>query len=152
LPSTFGPSAPGLGTNLAIASELLRQPRGRRARQAWWTIQRTNAPNTISLTRIGEWTVVGVGPEKNPLFAEITARILRDAAPLAGRRPISGWKRISIRRASQAFWDALPLWPKNMPRVSFNVTGDGGNVIVHGQLTFGEPLPIQLEPWHIPWI
>src|ERR1035441_4952152 len=40
--------------------------------------------------------------------------------------------------------------PKNMPRVSFSVTGDGGNVIVHGQLTFPEPLPIQLEPWHIP--
>jgi hypothetical protein len=78
-------------TNLAIAAELLAgslavaEPARHR-----WTIQRTNAPNRIALTRIGEWTVVGVGPEKNPLFAEITARILRDAAPLAGS-PTNFW-------------------------------------------------------------
>jgi hypothetical protein len=169
-------------TNLAIAAELLAgslavaEP----ARHGW-TIQRTNAPNRITLTRVGEWTVVGVGPEKNPLFAEITARILRDAAPLAGS-PTNFWLEADLDLArlvprisslnhpvlhSAYATEDQPLgatkqseggstpWRdeakrRRLNRLTFNVTGDGGNVIVHGQLTFGEPLPIQLEPWHIP--
>ena len=138
-------------TNLAITAELLaRRPAVADPARHGWTIQRTNAPDRITLTRIGEWTVVGIGPEQNPLCAEITARILRDAAPLPAS-PANFWLEADLdpARLAGVLGRAATL-PKNMPRVSFNVTGDGGNVIVHGQLTFPEPLPIQLEPWHIP--
>lgn len=145
-------------TNLAIAAELLAgslavaEP----ARHGW-TIQRTNAPNRIALTRVGEWTVVGVGPEKNPLFAEITARILRDSAPLPAS-PTNFWLEadFDLPRLAACFPTLNPQLstnnsqPTTLNRFLLTVTGDGGNVIVHGQLTFGEPLPIQLEPWHIP--
>ena len=69
-------------TNVAVAAELLAggvavaDPAGH-----GWSLQRTGASNHITLTRVGEWTVVGIGPEKNPLWDEVTARILRDQIP-----------------------------------------------------------------------
>ena len=148
-------------TNLAIASELIAaSPAVANPALHGWTMQRTNAPNRITLTRVGDWTVVGVGPEQNSLFTEITNRILRDAAPLPAS-PTNFWLEADINPARLA--PCLPVLSPQLPgaakrseagltlnRLSFTVAGDGGNVIIRGQLAFPEPLPIQLEPWRLP--
>src|ERR1700690_3920550 len=138
-------------TNLAIASQLLAgRPAVADPARHGWTIQRTNAPDLITLTRIGEWSVVGIGPEQNPLCSEITARILREAAPVPAS-PTNFWLEADLDPLRlAACFPTLNPQPSTLNRLYLTVTGDGGNVIVHGQLTFSAPLPVQLDPWHIP--
>src|SRR5208282_5358598 len=63
-------------TNLAVAAELLAgQPVKSDVREPGWTLRRTNALHLISLGRVGDWTVIGVGPPDDSLSDEISARI-----------------------------------------------------------------------------
>ena len=142
-------------TNFAIAAELLA---GRLAVASsgdrGWVIQRTNAPNFIRLRRVGEWTVIGVGPEQNPLLAEISARLARDSAPLPAS-PTNFWLEaaVDLPRLISTFNlqpSAFSLANLSSPRITLDITGDGGNVILRGQLDFSQPLALALEPWAIP--
>jgi hypothetical protein len=113
-----------------------------------WSLKKNTAPDFIELTRVGAWTVVGIARDKNALFDEMVARIHEDHAPFfsAGTNL---WLEADIDSARLVnFLTSNP--PKNLPRVSLSVTGDGANVIARGQLNFPEPLPARLEPWHIP--
>ena len=138
-------------TNLAIASELLAgSPAIANPAVRGWILQRTNAPNRITLTRAGDWTVVGIGPDQNFLFGEITARIQRDGLPFVSAGT-NLWLEASLdvpRLA--ACLPTLNLQLSTLNHLDLAVTGDGGNVITRGQLTFSRPLPLQLQPWHIP--
>ena len=139
-------------TNLAAALESLTgvrptvSPENRRG----WSLKKPHAPNFIELTRVGEWTVVGLAQEKNALLGEFTARIQRSQTPFAGPAT-NDWleAELDLRRIASALslaWNP----PGNWPKISLAVTGDGENVSAHGDLNFPKPLPFELEPWQIP--
>ena len=115
-----------------------------------WSLKLTNAPALIQLTRVGDWTIVAAGPAQSPLLAEITIRIKRDHVPFVSAGT-NLWleANLDLPRLTTIF-PAFSSQLLTLNRLSLTLTGDGANVITRAQLTFAEPLPLQLEPWHIP--
>jgi len=113
-----------------------------------WSLKKNTALNFIELTRVGDWTVIGLSENKNALFDEIVNRIQKDHAPFfsAGTNVWLEGDIDSLRLAHFLGKNSSA----NLPRISFSATGDGGNVIEHAQLNFPRTLPIQLQPWNIP--
>jgi len=138
-------------TNLAIAASLVtgQGPTPNPAIHGW-TLQQTNAPTHIFLSRVGDWTLVAAGPGQNSLSDEIAARIRRDGVPFVS----SGtnlWLETSLDLPRlAACFPALNSQLSTLNHLSFSLTGDGANVITRGQLAFSEPLPSPLAPWQMP--
>jgi hypothetical protein len=53
---------------------------------------------------------------------------------------------------SRFFIPASSSWnpPQPWPTISLAISGDGQNVLTHGQAKFTNPLPFEIEPWNIP--
>ncbi|MBI3848828.1 MAG: hypothetical protein HY298_00850 [Verrucomicrobia bacterium] len=139
-------------TNLAVVvasltgvQNMLLQDGGR-----GWSIQQTRSPNLIELKRVGNWTLLGVAQATNVLLGEIVARIQRDHAPFPAPST-NYWLEadLDLQRVAGALVHDWNL-PEELPRLSIHVTGDGGNVLTHGDLIFARPLLGELEPWNIP--
>lgn len=139
-------------TNLAIAGELLT---GGSALPDpgihGWTINQKNSVGRVMLSRVGEWTILGDGPEKNPLFDEVFDRILHGGGPA----PIGAtnfWLEadVDLNRLPPAFSFSSKA-RGTLPSIELRLTGDGSHVITRGHLIFPDALPIQ-QPgaWHIP--
>ena len=104
----------------------------------------------LSLTRAGDWTLLGLGPDPNPLLGEFAARIQRDHAPFQASAT-NGWLEADFNPRLLAAALALdwPL-PEDLARVSFSAGGDGATVLEHAQFDFAKPLNLKLEPWTLP--
>ncbi len=139
-------------TNLATALESLTglrvsPPLGGRV---GWLLKKHDPPNLIELTRVGEWMLLAAGQKTNALLRDMMLRIERDSTPF-GPRTTNYWLEASLdlRRVSEALGLGWEL-PKAWPQISLAVIGDGENVRSRGELTFSEPLSLELEPWNIP--
>ena len=131
-------------------------------------------PPQFDLARIGEWTVLGLASETNALLADLCHRIRVDHTPvLAATGTNSSFQvdpvtrkvspalagpaatnylltlDLDLRRVSSALslgWNLSDAWP----RISATWTGTGDLIRTVGELTFPQPLDLQLEPWNIP--
>jgi hypothetical protein len=115
-----------------------------------WSLQRTNPPLYLQFLRVNDWAVVGAGTASNALFSEITDRIRRYTDPFAAKSS-TNWLEADLKLSRLP--DPLArLWhlSGNSPDLSLAIGGDGANVLTSGQLSFPEPLPLELEPWTIP--
>lgn len=139
-------------TNLAAALESLTGLRASPplAGRAGWSLQKHDPPNQIELARVGEWTLVAAGHNTNALLRDMMVRIKRHGAPF-GPRTTNYWLEASLdlRRVNEALALGWQL-PKAWPKISLAAIGDGENVRTRGELTFAEPLALELEPWNIP--
>jgi hypothetical protein len=139
-------------TNLAAVAESLLGigPVAAPGRGFGWSLERRTPPTHIELSRVGQWTLVSAGPAPNALLAEVTARIQRDHTPYVARTP-GDWLEADVDSPRLA---ALlpPGWtlPPDLPKVSMAVTGDGGHVLTHAELSFPKPISLELQPWIIP--
>jgi hypothetical protein len=119
------------------------------ARAALW---KTNlgAAAHLSLTRAGDWTLLGLAPDQAPLLGEFAARIRRGHA-LFQAPATNGWLEAQFdpRRLAAALALDWPL-PEDLAQVSFSAGGDGATVLEHAQLNFSKPLNLKLEPWTLP--
>ncbi len=149
---TDDPHADLWRTNLAVVvasltgiQTLVLQDGGR-----GWSMTNQDASKLVQLTRVGEWTVAGVAQHTNALLNEFVARIQRDGAPFAARAT-NFWLQadLDLSRVAGALSNTWNL-TADLPRISVRVTGDGGNVLTSGDLTFAKPLQLELEPWNIP--
>lgn len=115
-----------------------------------WSLKKHDPPNLIELARVGDWMLVAAGHNTNALLRDMMVRIERDGAPF-GPRTTNYWIEASLdlRRVSEALGLGWEL-PKAWPQISLAVIGDGENVRSRGELTFPEPLSLELEPWNIP--
>jgi hypothetical protein len=158
------PLAGVLETNLAIATELLTgSPAIANPAIHGWALQRTNTPNLIMLSRIGDWTVVAIGPGQNSLFTEINDRIQRDHVPFVSAGT-NLWLEadLSPSRLADCFslsaggsgqskaGNPFSHLPSSIYRLQLSLSGDGASVITRGQLIFLEPLSSELPPWRLP--
>lgn len=123
-------------------------------RRRGWSIKSPSAPHLIELSHIGDWTLIGAADEKNALMGAIIGRIRRSGVPYIEPENPSKTKcwleaefdPVRTAKALGLDWNL----PRNLPRVVMSVTGDGGNVLTHGELTFPELPPAGFEPWRIP--
>jgi len=139
-------------TNLAAVVESLTGARTVPAPDGafGWSLQMPNPPGHIELSRVGEWILIGAGSDHNGLLDDVVARIRRDLTPCVSRVP-GDWLEADADLQRLASW--LPQgWnpPANLPRISIAITGDGANVLTHGQFTFPGLLPLELKPWTPP--
>jgi hypothetical protein len=126
--------------------------------QNGWSLTTTDALDFIQFTRVGDWTVVTAGPQQNPLLDDISARIRRDGVPFVSAGT-NLWLEASLDlpRLENLFSPSAGGEgrgevenPSTINHLDLTVTGDGGNVITRGKLTFAQPFPVSLEPWHLP--
>ncbi|MGA9777573.1 MAG: hypothetical protein WBS33_04815 [Verrucomicrobiia bacterium] len=155
-------------TNLAAVAESLTglhplpAPDGRFG----WSLEKHEAPAHMALTRVGQWTLVSAGPAQNALLAEVTARIQQDHTPYVSQKP-DDWleayadlprltsllpRSVGAEMTRLGLLTSSPVvsadW--NLPRISLAITGDGGHVLTHAELTFSKPLAVGLQPWTVP--
>jgi hypothetical protein len=114
------------------------------------THRASRATIRLSLTRAGDWTLLGLASDHNPLLGEFAARIQRDHAPFQ-TPATNGWLETEFnpRRLAAALALDWPL-PEDLAQVSFSAGGDGATVLEHAQLNFAKPLNLKLEPWKLP--
>ncbi|MGD0615940.1 MAG: hypothetical protein ABSA69_10920, partial [Verrucomicrobiota bacterium] len=108
------------------------------------------SPNSIELSRVGEWTVLGAATGQNPLLAELVSRIRRDPAPF-GSGASNDWLQASVDlpRFAAALSTHCNLGG-DWPRISLQVAGEGTNVHTRGELDFSTLPPIELDQWNVP--
>ena len=143
-------------TNLSTALQALAgvPPPPARDRLRRWQLPATRQASpailNLSLTRAGDWTLLGLGPDPKPLLGEFVARIQRGQAPFQASAT-NGWLEADFNPRLLAAALALhwPL-PEDLARVSFSATGDGATVLEHAQFHFAKPLNLKLEPWTLP--
>ena len=134
----------------------------------------SQVPPQFDLARVGDWTVLGLASETNALLADLCHRLRVDHTPvLAATGTNSSFQMdpvtrkvspapagpaatnylltvdLDLRRVSSALslgWNLPDAWP----RISATWTGTGELIRTAGELTFPQPLDLQLEPWNIP--
>ena len=135
-----------------------------------------NAPTdvggyTLSVNRVGDWTLVGLSPERSnaPTLNDLTARIQRTQTPVPPERSdATPWLEadLDLPRLSTALPALFPdsRFASDLSRFTFHVSGppfhvshlyftaqaDAAGVRTRAKLDFPEPLPLELEPWNIP--
>jgi len=116
--------------------------------QHGWSVK--TADNLIELTRVGDWTVIGVGPQNNLFSGEITTRIRRDGVPFISAGT-NLWLEASLDlpRAAKIFHISAGN-VSAFDHLNLTLTGDGGNVITRAKLTFSKPFSAPLESWRLP--
>jgi hypothetical protein len=139
-------------TNLADITELLTGTRPAPLTNGvhGWSLHRDQPPRYLRFLREGDWALLGAGPDSNALLDEISERIRRYADPFA-RKSSTNWLEARIK-LSRLPAPLARLWhlSGNSPDISLAIAGDGASVLTHGQLTFPEPLQLQIRPWTIP--
>ena len=149
------------GTNLASAIEALTgtRPAVAQSNGLNWECVLPNSPwkfapgpQHVQLLRAGNWTLLGLAPEKNDLLKELSGRI----GAGQGGTPVSGessnyWLEASLDPAG--ITSALGLnWglPQDFPKIWLAETGQGDDVLTRARVTFAHPLPDELPAWNIP--
>ena len=120
--------------------------------------------SSVSLSRAGEWTVIGMGgggTNGAALAADFSARIQRDHAPFA-QSSTNYWvdadvdllKLTRVLSLDWFSWAATlfsqPATNLNLPRLMMTLIGDGQNVRTRAELEFPRPLGLELDAWNIP--
>jgi hypothetical protein len=115
-----------------------------------WSLQRTSPPDRLQFLRINNWAVFGAGSASNILFTGICDRIRHYDDPF-GARTATNWLEADMK-LSRLPAPLARAWhlSGNLPDISLAVAGDGADVLTHGQLTFPEPLHLELAPWTVP--
>jgi hypothetical protein len=136
-------------TNLAALAEAFTG--GKAANSAaptfGWRVSRRQLPAAVQFALVGDWTVLGVGAEDNKPFADFVRRFSATNPPTTDTN--NYWIEADANLGS-LFHVSPSVATQSLPSVHLTLAGDGHNVRTRGNLTFPEPLPIQLGPWNIP--
>ena len=118
--------------------------------QHGWSLDTTNTLNLIQLARVGDWTLVGVAADKNPLLAEIAARIRRAGVPFVSAGTDLWFEADFDPSRLAGCFPAINHQLSTINRLNFTLSGDGGNVVTRSKLSFQKPFSSALEPWRLP--
>jgi len=126
------------------------------AGRAGWTFQYPAAPRVIDLTRVGDWTFLGVSSAPNRLFLDEAARLELLRSPRLAQGTSAGaaadlWvsAQLDLPRISSALGLGWEL-PEGFPKIDFSMTGDVQGVRSQAVLDFARPLQMRLDPWQLP--
>lgn len=135
-------------TNLAAVLESLTGIHPVKANSAFgWSLKKHDVPNLLELSRVGDWTIVGLAQKTNVLRSEIQNRIERGKVPFLSKAE-TNWM--------EGFFDVAQMFASNslsleISNLNFSISGEAGNVRTRADLLFqtGEGFG-ELEPWKIP--
>ena len=137
-------------TNLAAALGLVAgaHPLPAEAGLRGWQWSPTNY---LSLSRVADWTVIGLAPSPaTPLARDFQVRVQLAHTPFRAAA-LDLWLEAEFETGPLA--QALGVdWtpPAGWPKVLLALKGDGLNARTIGQLNFPQPLAMELEPWTLP--
>ena len=133
-------------TNLAAASESLTGVRPV-STAGGWVLRQSHPPDRIEFSRVGDWTLVGMGQDADDLLSEFAARITPDRAPSA----TNFWLEADLEppRLTPCI-STLNTQLSTLNQLSFTLTGDTGNILTRGTFNFSQPLGLTLSAWEIP--
>ena len=108
-----------------------------------WSLKSPNTLYSIELTQAPGWIILSAAQAKSPLFDDVVSRISSYREPFS-RPGTNYWLEADVepQRTVQALALNWPV-PTNAPHISLAVSGDGGNVLTHGELIF--PAALHLE-------
>lgn len=114
-----------------------------------WSLKKHHTPNLIELAHAGDWTVLGLGQESNPLMDNVLKRIQND--PHCFKSATNYWLEIDLDPA-RAIAGLSERWslPASITRIQAFAIGKGENVHTRGTLQLGEPIQGPQVPWVIP--
>lgn len=139
-------------TNLPAVLELLTGARAvMNSNQIGWSLPVGNGLGPIGFDRVGNWTIMSAGSDKNSLLSEISARIRRDGVPFVSVGTNNFWleAHLALSRLAACF-PTLNSQFSTLDHLDFSFSGDGANVLTHARLTFNQPFSTQLPDWKLP--
>lgn len=114
------------------------------------------APLVLSLTRSGNWTLLGIAESSatNSLLSTLTSQTLTTGEPFR-TRATNYWIEadIDLLKLSR-IWPLLAAFNRqlstNWPTVNLQAIGDGANVRTHAEFEFPQRLNVEMDAWNIP--
>lgn len=137
-------------TNLVGALRILTgiKPAGLSGESRAWSLGNSNSPDVIRLVRARNWTLLGVGQERNVLLDDFLGRIKRSGKPYEGTAT-NGF--LNVYLGARSFkGNGITNLVSRMPELSLDLAAAGEFMVATGELTFDAPLQLPLEPWNIP--
>jgi hypothetical protein len=112
-----------------------------------WGLKRASAPNRFEFLRVGQWVVLGLGPEKLTHASALVQQVKSTGRPA----PKAGTELLEVRADAPGLSAWIPLFGKlGLPPFQLTLRGRGEYVMTEAKLTYAKPLAWKYEPWLIP--
>ncbi|HEU0011728.1 MAG TPA: hypothetical protein VFT34_18070, partial [Verrucomicrobiae bacterium] len=112
-----------------------------------WALKRAAEPNRFEFVRIGQWVVLGLGPEKLTRAPALVQQIKTTGRP----GPKVEAELLDLRADAPGLSPWIPLFGKlGLPPIQLTLRGRGEHVFTEVKLTYAKPLAWKYEPWQIP--
>lgn len=138
-------------TNLATVAESLTGTRPAPAADGQgWTLNSTNWPRPVALTRAGDWTVLALSADASASLTGAVSRVEAGRAAF-GNTSADNFLAAELDLSKLAMFCSLNLATvTNLPLVSLRLSETTSNVVTTAELDFPQPLPFTIEPWKTP--
>src|SRR5438093_474451 len=112
-----------------------------------WALKRATAPNRFEFVRVGQWVVLGLGPEKLTRAPALVQQIKATGRPV----PKVEAELLELREDAPGLSSWIPLFGKfRVPPFHLTMRGNGEHVRTEVKLSYASPLAWKYEPWQIP--
>ena len=127
-------------TNLAASVQLLSglAPASLVQDPHSWVVRTPRSPGLIELRRVGRWTLLGLAETENALLAEVADRIQKESRPAPPLKLQWLTGQVDLPRFTKAIGLTEPGL-ESLPRLSFEITGDGARVLSTARIHFPRP-------------
>lgn len=112
-----------------------------------WEIRRSQAPQVLRFGKIGQWTVLAVGPDKLPLGTQLISGIRAQGAP---HKPTGAWLSGDLNLARVKPWLSILGGFDNLPVAHFALSNRADFVRTLVTLDYARPHGWKAEPWRVP--
>ncbi len=112
-----------------------------------WALKRAAEPNRFEFVRVGQWVVLGLGPEQLTRAPALVQQIKTTGRP----GPKVEAELLDLRADAPALSPWIPLFGKlGVPPLHLTMRGRGEHVRTELKLNYAKPLVWKYEPWQIP--
>ena len=112
-----------------------------------WALKRPAAPNRFEFIRVGQWVVLGLGPEKLSLAPALVQQVKASGRPA----PKVEAELLDVRADAPGLSAWISTFGKlGVPPFHLTMRGRGDHVRTEAKLIYAKPLTWKYEPWQIP--
>jgi len=112
-----------------------------------WALKRPAAPNRFEFIRVGQWVVLGLGPEKLSLAPALVQQVKATGRP--GPKVDAELLDVRADAPGLSAWIST-LGKLGVPPFHLSMHGRGDHVRTEVKLSYEKPLTWKYEPWQIP--
>jgi hypothetical protein len=112
-----------------------------------WALKRPAAPNRFEFIRVGQWVVLGLGPEKLSLAPALVQQVKATGRPA----PKVEAELLDVRADAPGLSAWISTFGKlGVPPFHLTMRGRADHVRTEAKLSYAKPLTWKYEPWQIP--